>query len=99
VGEVRPERRCTPPSNAFMQSPAKLGDAFGDGLRLRRGGAQPGAQRLAALEEMGIVRAVITQNVDGLHQAGGSRRWIAVPRNMEELICVYCWKRYPTRER
>ena len=54
---------------------------------------------LAALEKMGIVRAVITQNVDGLHQAAGSRRVIEYHGNLDELVCVSCWKRYPTRER
>jgi NAD-dependent deacetylase len=48
---------------------------------------------------MGVVRAVITQNVDGLHQAAGSLRVIEYHGNMEELLCVYCWKRYTTRER
>jgi NAD-dependent deacetylase len=65
------------------------------------GGAAPNAAHngLAALEKMGVVRAVITQNVDGLHQAAGSRRVIEYHGNLDELICVYCWKRYPTRER
>ena len=48
---------------------------------------------------MGIVRAVITQNVDGLHQAGGSDRVIEYHGNLDELICVYCWKRFETRKR
>jgi NAD-dependent deacetylase len=65
------------------------------------GEAMPNAAHtaLAALEETGVVRAVITQNVDGLHQAAGSRRVIEYHGNLSELICVYCWKRYPTRER
>jgi NAD-dependent deacetylase len=65
------------------------------------GGAAPNPAHkgLADLEGMGVVRAVITQNVDGLHQAAGSRRVIEYHGNLDELICVYCWKRYPTRER
>jgi NAD-dependent deacetylase len=65
------------------------------------GDAVPNAahKALAALEETGVVRAVITQNVDGLHQAAGSRRVIEYHGNMEELVCVFCWRRYPTRER
>jgi NAD-dependent deacetylase len=65
------------------------------------GGSMPNAAHngLAALEATGVVRAVITQNVDGLHQAAGSRRVIEYHGNMEELVCVFCWKRYPTRER
>jgi len=54
---------------------------------------------LARLESMGLLRSVITQNVDCLHQAAGSSRVIEYHGNMEELVCVSCWKNYPTRER
>ena len=64
-------------------------------------GARPFAAHLAlaSLEREGRLLTVITQNVDGLHQAAGSRRVIEYHGNLDELICVYCWKRYPTRER
>ena len=86
--------------HAFMQSPRKVWEMLSEMVSVC-GGAAPNAAHkgLAALEEMGIVRAVITQNVDGLHQAAGSRRVIEYHGNLDELICVYCWKRYPTRER
>jgi NAD-dependent deacetylase len=85
---------------AFMQSPLKVWDMLSEMVSVC-GGAMPNAAHkgLAALEETGVVRAVITQNVDGLHQAAGSRRVIEYHGNLDELICVYCWKRYPTRER
>ena len=86
--------------HAFMQSPRKVWEMLSEMVSLCGGAAPNTAHKgLAVLEEMGIVRAVITQNVDGLHQAAGSRRVIEYHGNMEELICVYCWKRYPTRER
>jgi NAD-dependent deacetylase len=86
--------------HAFMQSPRKVWDMLSEMVCVC-GGAAPNAAHngLAALEETGVVRAVITQNVDGLHQAAGSRRVIEYHGNLDELICVYCWKRYPTRER
>jgi len=86
--------------HAFMKSPRKVWEMLSEMVSVC-GGAAPNAAHkgLAALEEMGIVRAVITQNVDGLHQAAGSRRVIEYHGNLDELICVYCWKRYPTRER
>jgi len=86
--------------HAFLQSPRKVWEMLSEMVSVC-GGAMPNpAHRgLAALEEMEVVRAVITQNVDGLHQAAGSRRVIEYHGNMEELICVYCWKRYPTRKR
>jgi NAD-dependent SIR2 family protein deacetylase len=45
---------------------------------------------------MGILRSVITQNVDGLHQAVGSRRVIEYHGNPRDLVCVACWMRYPS---
>jgi len=86
--------------HAFMQTPRKVWEMLSEMVAVC-GGAAPNAahKALAALEEMGVVRAVITQNVDGLHQAAGSPRVIEYHGNMEELICVSCWKRYPTRER
>ena len=86
--------------HAFMKSPRKVWEMLTEMVAVC-GGAAPNAAHagLAALESMGVVRAVVTQNVDGLHQAAGSRRVIEYHGNMEELICVFCWKRYPTRER
>ena len=86
--------------HAFMQSPRKVWEMLSEMVSVC-GGAEPNRAHagLSALEKMGVVRAVITQNVDGLHQAAGSRRVIEYHGNLDELVCVYCWKRYPTRER
>ena len=86
--------------HSFMHSPLKVWEMLSEMVSVC-GGATPNAahEGLAALEEMGVVRAVITQNVDGLHQAAGSRRVIEYHGNLDELICVYCWKRYATRDR
>jgi NAD-dependent deacetylase len=86
--------------HAFMQSPRKVWEMLTEMVSVC-GGAAPNAahKSLAAFERTGIVRAVITQNVDGLHQAAGSRKVIEYHGNMEELVCVSCWQRYPTRER
>jgi NAD-dependent deacetylase len=86
--------------HAFIRSPRKVWEMLSEMVSVC-GDAVPNAahKALAALEETGVVRAVITQNVDGLHQAAGSRRVIEYHGNMEELVCVFCWRRYPTRER
>ena len=86
--------------HAFMESPRKVWEMLSELFSIC-GDAAPNAAHagLSSLERMGVVRAVITQNVDGLHQAAGSRRVIEYHGNMEELICVFCWKRYPTRAR
>lgn len=50
----------------------------------------PAHRALAALERAGRLRAVITQNVDGLHQAAGSTRVIEIHGNLREAACIAC---------
>ncbi len=85
---------------AFVRDPGKVWRMLSEMAALC-GGAAPNAAHagLAELEGMGIVRSVITQNVDGLHQAAGSRQVIEYHGNMDSLVCISCWKQYPTRER
>ena len=49
---------------------------------------------LAALERAGLVSAVITQNVDLLHERAGSRDVIEVHGSIRECVCLSCGKRY-----
>lgn len=49
-----------------------------------------GHQALAALEEQGIVVGIITQNVDSLHQAAGSRRVIELHGALARVRCLVC---------
>lgn len=59
-------------------------------------GAQPNPAHyaLVALQAHGL-SAVITQNVDGLHQAAGSRRVIELHGNLREAACPACGWRGP----
>lgn len=50
----------------------------------------PGHFALAELEQRGLLAAVITQNVDNLHQEAGSRRVIEYHGNARDLICLSC---------
>jgi len=50
----------------------------------------PGHRALAQLEKAGIVRGIITQNVDRLHQAAGSRRVIELHGALAEVECLDC---------
>jgi len=54
-------------------------------------------QLLASLEKRGNVHGVITQNVDGLHQAGGSKQVIELHGSLHRVCCLACAKTY-TRE-
>jgi NAD+-dependent protein deacetylase sirtuin 4 len=54
--------------------------------------AQPGRahRALARLEARGVVMSVITQNVDRLHHAAGSRRVIELHGALAEVVCLAC---------
>lgn len=62
--------------------------------------ARPNAAHLAVaeLQAAGIVKAVITQNIDGLHQQAGSTGVLEVHGSMETLTCPSCRRKYPGRE-
>ena len=50
---------------------------------------------LAELERRGILRCVITQNVDGLHAAAGSCAVLEIHGNRNRLRCIVCGWRFP----
>ncbi len=78
----------------FMQRP---GDFFAYYLNeLLYPAAQPNdAHRaLAALEQRGSLRAVITQNIDGLHQLAGSKNVLELHGSVLRNYCMNCGARY-----
>ncbi len=58
--------------------------------RMRTAEPNPGHRSLAALEAAGRVRLVITQNVDGLHEAAGSRSLCALHGRIADVVCLGC---------
>ena len=54
--------------------------------------AKPNAAHaaLARLEQAGVVRGIITQNVDGLHHAAGSSRVVELHGSLERVRCLSC---------
>lgn len=61
------------------------------------GDAQPNIahKKIAALGDK--VSAVVTQNIDGLHQLAGSRNVIEIHGTTREYLCLRCGKRHPER--
>jgi len=75
----------------FLRDPAKawmLYRELGKGLV----GKKPNAAHiaLARLEAAGLLEGVITQNVDGLHQAAGSRNVLEIHGDHHHLQCLQC---------
>jgi NAD-dependent SIR2 family protein deacetylase len=58
-------------------------------------GARPNAghRAVAALQRLGRVRGVITQNVDGLHQAAGAADVVELHGGLDRVICLTCGAR------
>lgn len=58
--------------------------------------AKPNAahKALAKLEELGKLKAVITQNIDGLHQAAGSREVLELHGSVHRNYCTRCGEFY-----
>lgn len=50
---------------------------------------------LMKMEEMGKLKAIITQNIDGLHQLAGSKEVYEIHGTTQVNYCVKCGKRYP----
>ena len=59
-------------------------------------GAKPNAAhlRLAKLEQQGKLRAVVTQNIDGLHQAAGSKTVYELHGSTLRNYCTRCGRFY-----
>ena len=63
-------------------------------------GVQPNRahKRLAELEAEGKLRAVVTQNIDGLHQAAGSKKVLELHGSILRAYCSRCRKPYPAEQ-
>jgi NAD-dependent deacetylase len=58
----------------------------------------PAHQTLSALEAKGILKAVITQNIDGLHQRAGSKTVLEVHGSIETMTCLRCKNHFISRD-
>jgi len=65
---------------------------------LGRAKPNPAHYALAEFEQMGILRYLITQNVDNLHQAAGSKNIAEIHGNFSKLRCIQCDSRYELEE-
>jgi NAD-dependent deacetylase len=85
--------------DSLRRDPARVWEFYA--LRLDAlGQAEPndGHHALAELEKHGWIRAIVTQNVDGLHQRAGSREVVEVHGSLGEAQCPACGVRVPMEE-
>ena len=79
----------------FERDPAEFYRFYRQKLVVR--GAKPNQAhlRLAQLEQEGKLKAILTQNIDGLHQAAGSREVLELHGSTLRCYCARCRKPYP----
>ena len=84
---------------AFRRDPGRVWEFYGRRLGML-GDIAPNAghHAIVELERRGLVDAVITQNVDGLHQLAGSRDVVEVHGSLATAVCPDCGKREPIAE-
>ena len=78
----------------FERDPEEFYRFYRDKLIIK--GAKPNAAhlRLAELERQGKLKAVITQNIDGLHQLAGSRNVLELHGSTLRNYCLRCGRTY-----
>jgi NAD-dependent deacetylase len=82
--------------SVWRREPERFWSFYGKRFATLEGKQPNGAHRaLAELEAAGRLDAVITQNIDGLHAAAGSREVIEVHGSIATASCLVCGARYP----
>jgi NAD-dependent deacetylase len=98
-----------PPMNGYQRFLADPAEAWRDRLSpsgpmrelwetLRKAQPNPGHHALVQLENLGILRCLITQNVDNLHRAAGSRALAEIHGNHTLIRCIECARRFEPEE-
>jgi NAD-dependent deacetylase len=84
--------------DAFMRDPARVWNILVKEMKELVDTASPndGHKGLAKLEEMGKLTTVITQNIDGLHQAAGNTDVIEFHGTFAWQRCMDCNQKYET---
>jgi len=76
---------------AFRRDPVRVWEFYARRLGMV-GAVEPnlGHRAIAELERRGLIQAVVTQNVDGLHQRAGSRDVVEVHGSLAHAVCPAC---------
>lgn len=78
----------------FMQNPAEFYRFYRDKMLCLNAEPNMAHKKLAELEAAGKVKAVITQNIDGLHQLAGSRKVLELHGSVYRNYCESCHHLY-----
>lgn len=82
----------------FMQRSAEFYDFYFHKMIYPDAKPNPAHYALARLEQQGKLTAVITQNIDGLHQKAGSQKVLELHGSVERNTCMKCGRAYSLEE-
>ena len=84
--------------SSFRNQPEAFWDFARDLVITSGASPNPGHQALARLEDQQILKTVITQNIDMLHQQAGSRNVLELHGSLEKADCRDCGEKYSWQE-
>ena len=78
----------------FLRNPEEFYRFYKDRMLCLDAEPNPAHRKLAELEQAGKLSAVVTQNIDGLHQKAGSRKVYELHGSIHRNYCMECGKFY-----
>ena len=78
----------------YMDHTEEFFEYYKDNLVFKDAKPNPAHLKLAELENAGKLKAVITQNIDGLHQKAGSKEVLELHGSIHRNYCQICQKEY-----
>ncbi|MEG1500493.1 MAG: NAD-dependent protein deacylase, partial [Clostridiales bacterium] len=78
----------------FLSHPKEFYDFHRDKIICTDAQPNPAHLKLAELEEKGKLKAIITQNIDGLHQKAGSKNVLELHGSFHRNYCLQCHRFY-----
>ena len=78
----------------FIQNPEVFYTFYREKILYLDAKPNPAHKKLAELEKLGKLKAVVTQNIDGLHQKAGSQTVYELHGSIHRNYCVECGKAY-----
>lgn len=79
----------------FRRNPEEFYRFYRDKLIVTGAEPNPAHRYLARLEQEGKLKAVITQNIDSLHQKAGSKKVLELHGTLLRNYCAKCGRQYP----
>ena len=79
---------------SFKADPEKVWRMLASLLKIANAEPNTGHKGMGILEEKGLLTGIITQNIDGLHQKGGSRNVVEFHGSLDTFSCISCGESY-----